>query len=134
MALPVRPNLIESMLIGNFIHTLSVVVIPRAIIERVGLFNEELLVTHDRDLYLRLFEIGIPVKVDEALVTKHWQRDGLVRQKEGAVWREDGLKLLEIFFNRPQNSEYLPMREMATQLFLRRVDTMIRLQALRDCE
>jgi glycosyltransferase involved in cell wall biosynthesis len=60
---PVHDDLIVAMLLGNFIHSLSQVVLPKLTFEKFGGLNEQFVVCHDRELYLRLFAQGVPVHV-----------------------------------------------------------------------
>jgi glycosyltransferase involved in cell wall biosynthesis len=119
---PLNPSdLVRSMLLGNFIQTLSVVVMPKWALDAVGLFDERLLICHDRELYLRLFEIGSPAHVPEFLVTKFWEPNSLVAAKQCQIWLADGLRLLEIFYKNSANAPYLPLRSEAAQRFRDRV-------------
>jgi glycosyltransferase involved in cell wall biosynthesis len=116
-----RHNLVVSMLLGNFIESLSQVVIPQWALQTVGLFDERLQVCHDRDLYLRLFAIGPPTCINTSLVTKFCQPHSLITCDHCQVWLVDGLRLLDIFYNRPENRSYLPLRSLAERLFRERV-------------
>ena len=118
-------NPIRAMLLNNFIHSLSQVMVARWAIEQVGGFDERLLVLHDRELYTRLFTIGKPAHVNEPLVEKFWLSDGLVRQQQGEVWKQNGERFLEIFYSRSENACYLPMRDLVRQRFEQRVQTAL---------
>ena len=111
---PLDPsNLIVSMLLGNFIPSLSQVVMPQWALKTVGWFDERLQVCHDRDLYLRLFAIGSPTCVNTPLVTKFWQPESLVTRDRCQTWLADGLLLLDIFYQRPESRPYLALRSQA---------------------
>ena len=114
-------DLVISMLLGNFIDSLSQVVIPRWALHKVGPFNTRLQVCHDRELYLRLLAIGTPTCVSIPLVTKFWQTHSLVTRNHCQTWLADGLLLLDIFYSRPENRSYLPLRALAERLFRERV-------------
>jgi hypothetical protein len=109
------------MLLSNFIDSLSQVVIPHWAWHKVGPFDERLQVCHDRELYLRLLAIGPPTCVSIPLVTKFWQSHGLVTRNHCQTWLADGLLLLDIFYGRPENRSYLPLRPLAERLFRERV-------------
>jgi GT2 family glycosyltransferase len=46
------------------------VVVPKAVFEQVGGFNEQFHTCHDWEFYLRLFALGAPVQCPEPLVRK----------------------------------------------------------------
>ena len=134
---PSRGDLIVSLLLNNFMHSLSQVVIRRETIEQVGGFDIRLLVCHDRELYLRLLqyarsqtEIGqSPLAiVDECLVQKFWSQDSLVLQNNSETWRRDGQAMLDIFYSNPVNQGYLHLRSMAEKLFNARVNSVVKSQ------
>jgi glycosyltransferase involved in cell wall biosynthesis len=114
-------DLVISMLLGNFIDSLSQVVIPRWAWHKVGQFDERLQVCHDRELYLRLLALGTLTCVNIPLVTKFWQTHSLVTRNHCQTWLADGLLLLDIFYGRPENRSYLPLRSLAERLFRERV-------------
>jgi glycosyltransferase involved in cell wall biosynthesis len=116
-----RNDLVRAMLLGNFIHSLSLVVVPRWALAQAGCFDERLLICHDREFYLRVFAIGFPIYVNEPLVTKFWQPDSLVAHDRCETWLTDGLRLLEIFYGNPANSRYWALRPEAELRFRDRV-------------
>jgi glycosyltransferase involved in cell wall biosynthesis len=119
---PLDPSdLVLSMLYSNWITTMSQVTIPRAALERVGGLDERLRVTHDRDLYLRLFAIGKPTQVNTPLVTKVWHPNSLVTMQHCQPWLTDGLRLLEIFYARPEGAPYRTLRPRIETAFRQRV-------------
>lgn len=115
-------DLIASMLLSNFIETLSQVVIPAWALQKVGLFDERLKVCHDRELYLRLFAIGNPVCLQEKLINKFWQLDSLVASDNYETWLADGLLLIDIFYSKPENKYYLHLKSNAIRMFKERVE------------
>lgn len=120
---PPALNLVAAMLLNNFIHTFSQVVLPASVFQQVGLLDERLSVCHDREFYLRLFAQGKPVHLPQALVMKRWLPDGVVVQDNCQTWLQDGLKLLELFFSQPQNAAYTSLRPQAEQILRSRVAT-----------
>jgi glycosyltransferase involved in cell wall biosynthesis len=119
---PLDPSdLVLSMLYSNWIPTMSQVIIPRTALEQVGLLEERLLVTHDRDLYLRLFVIGAPIQIHSPLVTKVSYPDSLVTMNQCQTWLVDGLRLLELFYTRPESAPYRSLRPRVEAAFRQRV-------------
>ena len=119
---PSYSDLVQAMLLGNFIHTLSQVVVPVSTFQMIGLLNESLKVCEDRDFYLRAFTIGPPVHVPVCLVQKFWQPDSLVTQANCQTWLVNGLRLLDIFYNEPANRAYAPLRQQAESILRERVE------------
>jgi GT2 family glycosyltransferase len=114
---PLYPNdLIVSMLMSNFIRSMSHTVIPRWALEQVGPLDSRYKICHDQDLYLRLLAIGQPIYVKTPLVIKFWHPGSLVTA-DAQRWLADGLQLFEIFFSNPANAAYLPWRDAAQQYF-----------------
>jgi glycosyltransferase involved in cell wall biosynthesis len=119
---PLDPSdLVLSMLYSNWLPTMSQVMIPRAMLERVGGLDERLLVTHDRDLYLRLFAIGAPTQIHSPLVTKVWHPNSLVTMNQCQTWLVDGLRLLALFYARPESAPYRSLRPRIEAAFQQRV-------------
>lgn len=118
---PRRGNLIGQMLVNNFIHTMSSVVVRASVFERVGLFNRSLRNASDREFYLRAFAIGKPVVVPHVLVRKYWQSDSLTVVNNSQQWLKNGLKLLDIFYSQEDNAKYLPLRKTAEESLYSRV-------------
>jgi glycosyltransferase involved in cell wall biosynthesis len=73
--------------------TLSSVVVPRALIEKIGGFNEEYGVAEDLDLYLRLSKLGRYAHIPKVLVVKRDSEDGLLR--DYSAWRVNVLSVIE---------------------------------------
>ena len=119
---PTHDNLTIAMLMGNFIHVMSQVVVSAMAFQRFGLLDERLKVCHDREFYLRLLRYGDIIHVQRTLLKKYWLPDSLVTQSECCVWLEDGLLLLEIFYSRPENHRYQHLRPQAEQRFRARVN------------
>jgi GT2 family glycosyltransferase len=114
---PLYPNdLIVSMLMSNFIRSMSITVIPRWALQQVGDFNPRCKICLDQEMYLRLFTIGQPVYVKTPLVIKFWHPNSLVTA-DSQRWIADGLQLFDIFFSNPANAAYLPWRAAAQQYF-----------------
>lgn len=55
----------------GFIHTMSTVMVRRAVVDRVGPLDENLTIVHDLEWYGRLLALGLPfARVDRALVAR----------------------------------------------------------------
>ena len=118
---PHHGDLIEQMLLNNFIHTMSSVVVRKNLFEQVGLFNRSLLNASDREFYLRALKVGEPVVVPHVLVRKYWQSDSLTVINNSQQWLENGLKLLDIFYSQEDNAKYLPLKKKAEESLYSRV-------------
>jgi glycosyltransferase involved in cell wall biosynthesis len=113
---------VKSMLLGNFIETMSQVVVPRQPFERVGMYlDERLQVGEDVELYLRLFLIGAPTVATDAVAVKSTSHDGLVVRQGCDLWAAEGLRLLDIFFQKPEAASYGPLRDAAENALRSRV-------------
>jgi glycosyltransferase involved in cell wall biosynthesis len=118
---PLYHDLIASTLLANFIHTLSQVVVPMSVFQKIGLLDERLLGCHDKEFYLRAFALGQPIQVEEYLVKKYWLPDSIVTSNHCQNWLANGLKMLDIFYSKPENSAYLPLRKAAERSLRYRV-------------
>jgi len=110
---PLDQNLTISMLLGNFIHTLSQAVIRASLFQEVGLFDEGFKICHDKEFYLRAFAVGKAAHVEEYLVKKYWLPNSLLASSECQDWLADGLKMLDIFYSKPENDAYLHLKTAA---------------------
>jgi glycosyltransferase involved in cell wall biosynthesis len=106
---------VVAMLQACFIHTLSQVVLPTARFRQIDGFNPQLRSCHDWDFYLRLFKLGAPVHCSDFLVRKYWLPNSLVTQAQGQAWLENGSRVLDLFYQRPENSGYASLRPIAIQ-------------------
>jgi glycosyltransferase involved in cell wall biosynthesis len=103
-------DLLKSMLLCCFIHTMSQVVVRRSAFERVGLFNEQLPMCEDWELYLRLLTLGKPAHLDEELVVKNWRSDSLAFRDDGDAWLRGFYKGLDLFYANPASAPYADLR------------------------
>jgi glycosyltransferase involved in cell wall biosynthesis len=111
-------NLLASMFLDNWIHSASTVVVRSRYARRFSFYGG-FKVVHDRDFYLHLLnENGSFVHLNPSdrppLVTKRWVRDSLVGQQDCAVWRQEGLRLIETWADHPDLRQY---QELAVNLF-----------------
>lgn len=112
---PIFPtDCLRSMLLSCFVHSMSQIIIPREVFERVGMrFDDRLSACEDFELYLRLLTVGNPVRVDENLLIKRCFVNGCSLRDNGKNWLEGFLKALEIFYARPESIPYAYLRPIA---------------------
>lgn len=123
---PNSEDLVAEMLVNNFIHTISSVVVPEAVFKRVGMFNCDLINCSDREFYLRAMQLGKPLVVPHVLVKKYWQQDSLTAVHNSQQWLENSLKLLDIFYSDENNQKYLPVKDKAERSLESRVRSFAR--------
>lgn len=113
--IPIVPtDFLQSMLLSCFVHSMSQIVIPRAVFERVGLrFDERLPTCEDFELYLRLLSAGNPVRLDEDLLVKHCLLNSCSLRDRGKSWLEGFFRALEIFYMTPKSIPYSYLRPIA---------------------
>lgn len=100
-------NLIHRSLADVFIYTMSAVVVRKSALDTCGLLDKRLIICHDRELYIRLLQVGDMAHVEESLVTRvmHDQNISTDYQR----WAKYVFMTLDIFFKNPQNKAYLPL-------------------------
>jgi len=100
-------DLIHQSLADVFIYTMSAVVVRKSALDRCGLLNPRLIICHDRELYIRLLQVGEMAHVQESLVTRvmHDQNISTDYQR----WANYVFLMLDIFFSNPQNQAYLSL-------------------------
>jgi glycosyltransferase involved in cell wall biosynthesis len=111
---------ILAMLLWPFIDSLSLTLIPAHVFERVGLFNEQLRIAYDLELYLRLLKHGKLIHTQQYLVKKHWVHDSLSTQVLGKYRFINELKVINYFFQDPENHPYREYRKQAEKFLKRR--------------
>jgi glycosyltransferase involved in cell wall biosynthesis len=105
-----------SLLLTCFVHSMSLVAIPRRVFELAGMYlSEQFTVCEDLELYMRLLTYGLPVYIDDSLVTKYHYHDGLILDKDCGLWLQDGIRFLDMFFSRPENLVYRRLRSFVEQ-------------------
>ncbi|MGB3672434.1 MAG: hypothetical protein WA984_20140, partial [Phormidesmis sp.] len=94
-------DLIHQSLANVFIYTMSAVVVRKTALDSCGLLDPRLIICHDRELYIRLLQIGEMAYVQESLVTRvmHDQNISTDYQR----WAKYVFLTLDIFFSNPQN-------------------------------
>lgn len=124
-----RDEAIRKLLCGqNPIVTLSIVTVRRQAFEQVGGFDPALRVLNDRDLYLKLIQIGGFAGTAETLVTKHMHGDNLLFEKGGATWLAEHLAMIDRFLADPANQRFRPLEAEARRQAQARVDQALKSQ------
>jgi glycosyltransferase involved in cell wall biosynthesis len=100
----------------GLVLSLSQVVVRRKNAEDVGFFDAGLRIAHDHDFYLRLLQTGSMAHVPLPLVMKHEQPTSVSRNPGLLV--DEVLRVLDRFFDRPENVEYRPLRRSAKADYL----------------
>ena len=97
-------DLIHRSLADVFIYTMSAVVARRNALESCGLLDRRLVICHDRELYIRLLQVGEMAHVEDNLVTRvmHDQNISTDYQR----WAKYVFMTLDIFFSNPKNVFY----------------------------
>jgi glycosyltransferase involved in cell wall biosynthesis len=106
---PCRPDarysdLVENLLLDNFITTMSCVAVRQSAIAAAGLLNESLRVVHDQEWYMRLSKQGGVVCTQQALVWRTIGDDNLVADLKPFL--ADQFRLLGSFFSTPLGRPY----------------------------
>jgi glycosyltransferase involved in cell wall biosynthesis len=105
-------DLIERLLLDNFISTMSAVVIRRKQLKIAGFLDEKFLVVHDRELYIRLLQLGGHIShVPQALVVKRQESDSLT--SDFSLWAQDARRFFKVFFADRKNDSYGHLKELA---------------------
>jgi len=102
--LPQYQDLVHRSLADVFIYTMSAVVVQKTALDKCGLLDQRLIICHDRELYIRLLQVGEMAHVQESLVTRvmHDQNISTDYQR----WAKYVFLMLDIFFSNSQNQGY----------------------------
>ncbi len=98
------PDPVHCLLMGTFIYTMSVVVVRHKTLTQVGLLNETLRISHDRELYLRLLNQGDLVHVPEILVSRVFHGNNI--SSNHWRWATEIFMVLDLFFANPNHQSY----------------------------
>jgi len=101
-------DMVEQLLLQNFITTMSCVVVSRRAIEAVGPLDETLRVVHDKDLYIRLSTQGDVVCTEQALIWRYIDSDNLVADLDRFL--ADNRRFWARFFTTPLGNGYRDLR------------------------
>ena len=114
-------DLVHRSLADTFIYTMSVVVVRTKALKSIGLLDNRLSVSHDRELYIRLLQTGTMAHVKDSLVTRLMHEQNI--STDYSRWAENVFLTLDIFFENPSNKKYLPLepsvRSMRAVMFAR---------------
>ncbi|MDD4183749.1 MAG: glycosyltransferase, partial [Candidatus Omnitrophica bacterium] len=118
------PSLIHRLLLEtSFIFSMSSAVIKADALNKIGLLNERLKITHDRELYIRLLQLGGNIiYIPKTMVIKHSHESNISLNFPN--WAKDAMLLLDIFFADKKNkqeykeTEGNARREIILALFL----------------
>ena len=100
----VEGDQIEAMLLGNFIHSSSLMSVRRDWAVAVGGFDPSYRVAEDRAMYLRLLQLGPAVAVPRRLVERHVGHDNLTHEFER--WWADSIGFTSHFLAKPEFARY----------------------------
>ncbi len=105
------PNMTHLLLMDNVIHSMSLVVVRREALLKVGGVNEKLKISYDRELQLRMLYLGKIVHVPQTLMVKVMHDGNLV----GNYWRwsKEVLMVLDIFFADERSQPYKHLKAEA---------------------
>ena len=98
------PDMITHILMENFIRTMSIVVAKKDALLRAGLFDTRLMITEDRDLYLRLLFEGNFAHTPINLVTRYITPDRLTKHYK--MWGYHLMLTLDKFFKDGRSEPY----------------------------
>ena len=101
-------DLVHRSLADVFIYTMSAVVVRKSALDRCGLLDIRLSSSHDRELYLRLIQVGEMAHLEESLVTRVMHDQNISDDYQN--WINNVFMTLDVFFEKPENSRYLSLR------------------------
>ena len=105
---PKYQDLIHRSLADVFIYTMSAVVVRKSALDRCGLLDNRLSSSHDRELYIRLMQVGQMAHVEESLVTRVMHDQNISDNYRN--WINNVFMTLDVFFEKPENKSYLPLK------------------------
>jgi glycosyltransferase involved in cell wall biosynthesis len=100
-------DLIHRSLADVFIYTMSVVVARKNALDACNLLNKRLIICHDRELYIRLLQVGEMAHVEASLVTRVMHSQNISTNYRR--WAKYVFMTLDIFFSDPKNQAYLSL-------------------------
>lgn len=107
----IYPNATHHMLMSPMILTMSLVVANRQKLLQLGGLNEALRICHDRELYLRLLQIGDYVHVPHPLVLRIQEADSLTQNMRR--YAQETLQVVDYFLATSGGSAYQHLRRSA---------------------
>jgi glycosyltransferase involved in cell wall biosynthesis len=110
-----KTNPLLQLLGGNFIHSLSQVMVRRAALQSIGGFDPGLRSCHDWDLYFRLFTNRADIAHQPIVsVNKYWLPGSLTTASQER-WLTNGTTVLSKFFASSKGQIYSKYREQALE-------------------
>lgn len=110
-------NQMTSMLLRNFIHGMTVVVIPRKTLQQVGGLDEDLRFQHDLALFLRILHLcGDAVPLLHTAVIRHITPLSLTTTKQWEINAQSAIVAIDKFFHLPGAEIYKSLHETARRL------------------
>ena len=94
-------DLVHRSLTDVFIFTMSVVLVRISAIRKAGLLNERIEISHDRELYIRLLQVGNMIHVPENLVTRVMHDSNI--SSDYKTWAKNVFSILDIYFSTSDN-------------------------------
>ena len=101
-------DMVEHLLLHNFITTMSCVAVRRPAVEAVGLLDETLRVVHDKEWYIRLSTRGGVACTEQPLVWRNIDKDNLVADLDRFL--ADNKRFWSLFFTKPPGAGYRDLR------------------------
>ncbi|MEM8504569.1 MAG: glycosyltransferase family A protein [Cyanobacteria bacterium P01_D01_bin.1] len=97
-------DLVHRSLADVFIYTMSVVVVRKSALDECGLLDKRLIICHDRELYVRLLQVGEMAHVRDFLVTRVMHEQNISTDYQR--WAKYVFLMLDIFFSNSHNQTY----------------------------
>ncbi len=97
-------DLIHRSLADVFIFTMSVVIVRTSALRKAGLLNEMLDICHDRELYIRLLDVGNVIHIPQCLVTRVMHDSNI--SSDYKTWAKYVFLTLDIFFSTSLGQNY----------------------------
>lgn len=101
-------DLVHRSLADVFIYTMSAVVARKQALDDCGLLDSRLSSSHDRELYIRLMQVGEMLHVEDFLVTRVMHDQNISSDYQN--WIDNVFMTLDVFFEKSENQHYLPLR------------------------
>ncbi|PSN20099.1 hypothetical protein C7271_03905 [filamentous cyanobacterium CCP5] len=119
----IYPNATHHMLMSSMIWSTSLVVINRHCLLKAGCFNEDLSMCEDRELYLRVLQLGEYIHVSKTLVQKNQAADSLTRNLR--LYAREAIRTVDFFLDSPGGEPYRHLRKVAKSRWCMTVARML---------
>jgi len=107
----IKEDTISSLLLLNFICTMSTTVIQKKILQRVGPLNNKFKIVNDLEIYLRIAQLGQIINLRKYLVNYYVHQTNLGSNSD--ILKKEHLKLIDDFLNEKKNKRYKKLRRQA---------------------